>query len=97
MKKMFLIGCGVVILSVVVMVVLVLTNNNNGNMDLVCQSNMGNITITYNNATIVGYEANGYSYDLSSEQVRAQEIGIKKYIDEFSNTFNTNTFGTCTK
>ena len=56
MKKIFLIGCGLVILSVIVMVVLVLTNNN-GNKELVCQSNMGNITLTYNSATIVGYTA----------------------------------------
>lgn len=96
MKKIFLIGCGVVILSVVVMVVLVLTNNN-GNKELICQSNMGNITLTYNNTTIIGYTAKDYSYDLLAEKARAEEIGMSKYIDEFSNTFNTNTFGTCTK
>lgn len=96
MKKIFLIGCGLVILSVIVMVVLVLTNNN-GNKELVCQSNMGNITLTYNSATIVGYTAKDYSYDLLAEKQRAEEIGINKYIDEFSNTFNTNTFGTCNK
>lgn len=96
MKKIFLIGCSVVILSVVVMVVLVLTNKNS-NKELVCVSNYGNVTITYNSATIVGYTSKGYSYDLLSEKSRAEQIGMNRYIEEFSNTFNTNTFGTCTK
>lgn len=97
MKKMFLVGCGVVILAVVLMVVLVLVNNGNNAKELVCQSNNGNITLTYNKDTIVGYTSNGYTYDLLSEKTRAEQMGVDKYIEEFSNTFNTNTLGTCTK
>ena len=96
MKKIFLIGCGVVILSVIVMVVLVLTSDK-GNKELVCTSSTANITLTYNNATIVGYTSKNYTYDLLAEKSRAEQIGMNKYIEEISNTFNTNTFGTCTK
>lgn len=97
MRKLFLIGCGVVILSVVIMVVVVLVNGSNASKELVCTSNNGNITLFYNKTGVVGYTANGYTYDLLSERERADQIGVSKYIEEFSNTFNTNTFGTCTK
>lgn len=96
MKKLFLAGCIVVVLAVIGMVVLVIVNGNKGTKELVCQSGNGNITLFYDGSTVVGYTANGYTYDLLSEKARAEEIGIKKYIDEFSNTYNINTFGTCT-
>ncbi len=96
MKKIFLILCGVVILSVVVMVVLVLVDNNNGAKELICTSNNGNITLYYNNDTIIGYSSNGFSYDLLSEKNSAEQMGVDDYIDNFSNVFNTNTLGTCT-
>jgi len=68
MKILFLVGCGVVILSVVIMVVFVLINSGNASKELVCTSNLGNITITYSSETIVGYTSNGYDYDLLSEK-----------------------------
>jgi len=95
-NKLFLVGCGIVILSVVVMVIMVVANNGNKNKQLVCQSNSGNITLFYNNNNIEGYTTKGYSYDLLSEQGRVEEIGIDKYIEEYGDTFNTNTLGTCT-
>lgn len=97
MKKLYLIGCAVVILAVIILNVVILINNNNGSKELVCQSDNGNITITYDGDTIIGYTSNGYTYDLLSEKSRAEQIGINKYLEEFSNTFNTNTLGTCTK
>ena len=47
-NKLFLVGCGIVILAVIAMVVMVLVNDGNKNKQLVCQSNSGNITIFYN-------------------------------------------------
>ena len=95
-NKWFLVGCGIVILSVIVMVVLVLFNGESKNKQLVCQSTFSNITIFYNNNNIEGYTTNGYSYDLLTEQRLADEKGIDKYIEDYSSTFSRNTMGTCT-
>ena len=95
-NKWFLVGCGVVILSVIVMVVMVLVNNGNENKQLVCQSAFSNITIFYNDNTIDGYTTNGYTYDLLSEQSRAEQMGIEKYIEQYASDFNRSTMGTCT-
>lgn len=94
-NKWFLVGCCIVILAVVVMVIFVLIKDN-GPKQLVCESNNGNITLFYNNNTIEGYTSNGYTYDLLSEQSRAEQVGIDKYIEEYASIFNTNTSGTCT-
>lgn len=96
-NKWFLVVCGAVILSVVVMVVFVLVNDGDNSKQLVCQSNEGNITLVYDNNTVVGFTASTYTYDLLSEKERAEEMGVEKYIDEFASIFNTNTMGTCTK
>jgi len=93
----FLIGCGIVMLSVVVMIVLIAVNGiGNNTKQLVCKSNNGNITLTYDENSIIGYTSSGYSFDLLLEQGRFSQLGMDRYIEEYSNTFNTNTFGTCT-
>lgn len=94
----FLVGCGIVILSVVVMVVVISINGigNSNAKQLVCKSNNSNITLTYDNNSIIGYTLNGYSFDLLLEQNRFTQLGMDKYIEDFANTFNANTFGTCT-
>ena len=97
MKKLYLIGCGIVILAVILMNIFVFINRENSSNKLVCQSNNGNITIIYDEDTIIGYTAKEYTYDLLSEKNRAEQMGIDKYIKEFSNTYATSTLGTCTK
>lgn len=64
---------------------------------LVCKSSEGDITIMYNNKTITGYTAKGMTYDLDEQKEYAEQIGVEKYLDEFSTFFSTNTTGTCTK
>ena len=95
-NKWFLVGCGIVILSVIAMVVMVLVNGGNKNKQLVCQSNNGNITIFYNKNTVDGYTSDGYQYDLLNEQSRAEQIGVDAYIKEYSGFFSADTMGTCT-
>jgi len=62
---------------------------------MVCESNTGNISITYNKTTIVGYRSNNITYDIYEQRTYADEIGIKQYLDEFENWFKTTTNGSC--
>ena len=95
-NKLFLVGCGIVILAVIAMVVMVLVNDGNKGKQLVCQSNNGNITLYYSSETVHGYTSDGYAYDLLSEQSRAEQMGVDAYIKEYSGFFAANTMGTCT-
>ena len=95
-NKWFLVGCGIVILAVIAMVVMVLVSDGNKGKQLVCQSNNGNITLYYNSETVNGYTSNGYSFDLLSEQSRAEQMGVDAYIKEYSGFFAANNNGTCT-
>lgn len=82
------VGLGVVFLTMVF--------NFKDSKKLVCVSNEDNITIMYNDSEIIGYVANGISYDLDGQQEYAKNIGIEKYLIEFSDWFKNNTTGTCT-
>ena len=62
---------------------------------IVCKSNEGNITIRYNDKTIVGYSATKLAYDMEGQKTIANKIGIDAYIEEFKTWFKTNTTGTC--
>ena len=95
-NKWFLVGCGIVILAVIAMVIMVLINGGNKNKELVCKSAFSSITIYYNKNTIDGYTTNGYTYNLLSEQSKAEQMGVDKYIEEYASTFNRDTMGTCT-
>lgn len=63
---------------------------------LICESNEGNITIYYNDTGIVGYNANGLSYDLDGQKAYATKVGINAYLTEFESWFTTNTTCSCT-
>lgn len=95
-KKIFLAVCIFVVLLVVGLVVYITVDKDNSK-ELVCTSNAGNITIYYDNITVIGYTQNGYDYSLLSEKSRAETIGIDKYIEEFTDTFVSATNGTCKK
>lgn len=60
-----------------------------------CESSAGNITIMYNDEKITGYTAAGMSYDMDAQGKYAEQIGIEKYLDEFSSWFAQHTDGTC--
>ncbi len=70
--------------------------NANDNMDrLECKSNEGNITIYYNDNSIVAYKAIGFTYDLDGQADYAKEIGLDQYSVEFNKWFEENSSGTC--
>ena len=64
---------------------------------MVCKSNEGDITLVYNNKTIVGYTALGMGYDFDEQKAIAEKIGIEAYLDEFDAWFTTNTTGKCSR
>ncbi|MEG2620771.1 MAG: hypothetical protein RSA10_01585 [Bacilli bacterium] len=96
MKKVLMILGGIV-LGLVVLVIAIFTIVSFTSKKLVCESSQGNITIMYNDKTITGYKASGMSYDMDQQKTVAAELGIKKYISDFSVWFSTNTTGTCKK
>ena len=62
---------------------------------LVCKSKEGNITLMYDEKTIIGYTVVGMDYDLEEQKKIAEKIGIDAYLDAFDLWFRTNTTGTC--
>ncbi len=64
---------------------------------LICTSDIGEITVTYNDQNIVNYKSDDFSFNLEEHQKYAQEAGINKYIEEFSDNFrNVTKGGSCT-
>ncbi len=62
---------------------------------LVCTSSQGNITLIYNEYTIMGYKATNFTYDLDEQQDIAEEIGVGEYLEEFKAWFQDAMDGTC--
>ena len=91
-KKIF-IGMGTFILVIVLLVVRACSASKK----MVCTSDNGNITLMYNDSSLIGYTSNGISFDLTSQQELAYEVGIDLYLESFNEWFTTNTSGTCTK
>ncbi len=85
----------VVVIAVIALFVFIFSLISSNSNQLVCKSNTGNITIMYNDSTIVGYTATGMSYDLDQQKKVANQIGIDNYVSQFSDWFKTNTDGTC--
>ena len=86
---------GGVVIGIIVLAFLIISIVSANSNKLICKSNEGNITIMYNDNEIVGYTANGMSYDLDQQKAYAKQIGVKAYLNEFSTWFSTNTTGTC--
>lgn len=88
----------VIALTVIVLVVagyFVFAFLDTATSKMVCESNMGTISITYNKTTIVGYKSDKITYNLYEQRTYADEVGIKQYLDEFEQWFQENTQGTC--
>lgn len=95
MKVLAMLGSVAVgIVGVIVLVFAVISVVSANSNKLVCKSNEGNITIVYDDE-IVGYIAEGMSYDYDQQKSIAEQIGIQSYLDEFKTWFETNTTGSC--
>ena len=91
------IGFGIVgVIGFIFLITSIIKNVANNSDKLVCNSNVGKITIMYNEKTINGYIADGISYNLDEQKKYAEQIGTDAYVQEFTNWFRTNTGGTCT-
>ena len=94
--KKVLIIIGVVVVIIILLVVIAVSKFLGSTKKYVCESSMGNITLAYNDQTVVGYlVTGGITYDLDEQQKVANQIGIDAYLEEFNNWFVSNTGGTC--
>ena len=96
MKKTLMIIGGIVVAVVALFIVLFVITSATSDK-LKCKSKEGNITLMYNKKTITGYTANNISYDLDVQKKLAEEIGVEEYLEEFTDWFEENTTGTCSK
>ena len=85
---------GFILLIVVGLLIINLMVNSSDNK-LVCTSDEGNITISYNDETLTGYFEYNITYDLDGQKRIAEEIGTEEYVKQFTEWFQENTSGTC--
>lgn len=64
---------------------------------LICESEVGSITLLYDEDTIKGYFAKGITYNLDEQRAYAENVGIEAYLKEFADFFLHNMNGTCRK
>lgn len=83
---------GLFILFLVAVYFLVVKNSS----QIVCTCNGGDITLIYNDETIIGYTANGFTYDLDEQRGFVEQLGIEEYLRQFEEWFSSSTGGTCT-
>ena len=76
---------------------LVLSSGCGKSKKLVCKAPEGSITISYNDDTLIGYTANGITFDLDGQKDVAAVLGTDGYADSFTEWFTTNTTGSCEK
>ncbi len=86
---------GSIFIIIVGILLFIVINYLSASNKLVCKSKEGNITIMYNEKTIVGYTASGITYDLDGQKKIAEQIGISEYLEEFDQWFQKSTTGTC--
>ena len=77
-----------IILVVIFMFLFSVVSSSSNKLE--CKSDIGNITILYNEEEIVGYNAVNISYDLDKQKEHAKNIGINAYLDEFYEWFTSN-------
>ena len=92
MRKFLTVVGGITVIAVIIGagVVLVITLMRH---KLVCTSDIGEITITYDDKNVIKYESNGFQYNLESQQKYVEEVGIDTYIKEFTDNFKEVTKG----
>ena len=101
MKKRLLIIGGIVLAIAIALVIVFskksATSKSNSSTKMVCKSNEGSITITYNDKEITNYKAVGIFFDFKEQKEYAQQIGLDKFLTEYAEWFKNNTTGTCSK
>ena len=87
----------IVLMSITILVLCVICFGQRYD-SLKCTSSTYSITINYNDDGIVGYDSDTMTYKQNEQNKYAKKIGMKAYLDEFSNWFTeyTNGDGTCT-
>lgn len=88
-----IIGVTVVGILVVGLAAYFIMNRNISKMT--CKSELGDITIKYNDKTLTGYYASKIKYDFDGQKSIADEIGVEAYLQEFNNWFADKAGGTC--
>ena len=86
---------GGIILGIIILIAIFISIVLSNNSKFVCESSIGNITLTYNDKEITGYVANGIGYDLDEQQQISKQIGVKNYLEKFNEWFKANTGGSC--
>lgn len=81
--------------AIIIVVALLLLFVFNKSKKLVCKAPEGEITLKYNDDTILGYTSLNLSFDLDEAKKYVEEIGIDKYIEDFKVWFETNSTGKC--
>ena len=95
---LLLAGIGVVI---AVMLLIPSTNTKTGvakgpeEYKLVCTATEGDITITFTDDEITGYDARGVTYDMEKQGDLYKQYGKTVYMDTFNQWFEDNTSGSC--
>lgn len=85
---------GIVVAAIAIFVV-IFTIASGASNKLICKSDNGNITIMYNDKTVIGYKASGMTYDMDVAKGTIEKIGIDSYIKLFEEWFSENTTGSC--
>ncbi len=105
MKRNYII-IGVIALVVIVVTLLVILlpkdkkgkdNKEENVSQLVCKSGNGSITMTYNDTRITSYAQDQIEFNLKEQNDQVKEIGLDKYLEEFTLWFTINYQGECTK
>ena len=62
---------------------------------LSCESADGEIVIDYDERSLIDFISNGIDYDYYSQKVFAENVGVIQYIENFAESFEDNTGGSC--
>lgn len=95
MKKTFNI-IGIALIAVIMVFGIILFVRNISTDRIVCKSSSGNITIYYDDDSLLRYTTTGkIYYNFENQKAYASKIGIESYIDQFDDWFVNNTKGSC--
>lgn len=88
-----IIGATVAGIVIIGLIAYFIMNRNVSKMT--CKSDLGDITIKYNEKTLTGYYASKIKYDFDGQKAIADKIGVETYLQEFDNWFADKAGGTC--
>ena len=88
---------GFVLLALNISLVITIIVLYNGQNKLVCKSDTDKIILYYEGDTITKYTSKTIEINLEGQNAYAKQIGIEKYLDEYSIWFENNHGGKCKK